>query len=96
MPLGAYWGLLGATLGPFWLNLGAILGSECTPTRNFNFPLCSTIPGPAECAKRSNPPTPLAVGDDDDDEDSDENSDDDGDSDDGDDTDESSRRHRRL
>ena len=53
--LGAILGHLGAILGPLRASSGhsgTILGSECIPTAKQSISSCSTIPSPAECAKR--------------------------------------------
>ena len=69
--LGAILGHLGAILAPSWAilgHLGSILGPSwvqgALQQEKCEFPRCSIIPGPAECAKRfiicllKNPPPP--------------------------------------
>ena len=54
--LGAILGPSGAILGPSWGHLGSILGPSwvqgALQQDKYKSPLCSTIPGPTECAKR--------------------------------------------
>ena len=56
--LGATLEPIGVILGPSWGQLGSILGPSwvqgALQQGNYELPLCSTIPSPAECAKRYN------------------------------------------